>query len=173
MPSGRSLQLKVVLQLLLLLLTIPLRADDLAAGFEHFYNLEFDEALHTFERSVQRNLNDPEPHNNLAQTLLYREMLRSGALESELVTGSNPFLRREKLKISADDQQRFEAAIRKSLELTTAALAENPDDSAALYAQGVAYGLRSNYNLSVRKAWTDALKEKGPPPASCIPASQN
>lgn len=149
-----------MLQILLLLLTPGVQAQDLTTtGFDHFYNLEFDQAVTTFQKAVQKSPNDPEPYNHLAQSLLYREMLRGGALESELVTGTNPFLRREKMKISAEDQQRFETSINKALELTTVALSRNPNDVNALYAQGVSYGLRSNYNFLVRKAWTDALKD--------------
>jgi tetratricopeptide (TPR) repeat protein len=35
----------------------------------------------------------------------------------------------------------------------------NPKDTTALYALGVAHGLRANYNFLVRKAWMDALKD--------------
>ena len=67
--------------------------DPLAApGFQHFYNLEYDDALVYFRAEAARNPESPDVYNHIAQTVLYREMFRSGALESELVTGSNPFL---------------------------------------------------------------------------------
>ncbi|MBL8234795.1 MAG: tetratricopeptide repeat protein, partial [Bryobacterales bacterium] len=152
--------MKEVLGFLLCVFLAPLSAADLETkGFDHFYNLEFDDAVATFAQATQQQPGNPLYQNHLAQAVLYREMLRSGALESELVTGNNPFLRRSKLKVSEEDQQRFESSIAKSLELTGSALAKNPNDSEALYAQGVAYGLRGNYNFLVRKAWTDALKD--------------
>src|SRR5512147_1406640 len=78
--------------------------DPLAApGFQHFYNLEYDEALAYFRAEAARNPDSPDVYNHIAQTILYREMFRSGALESELVTGSNPFLRRAGLNPSAAD----------------------------------------------------------------------
>src|ERR1700730_16310987 len=69
-------------------------------GFKHFYNLEYPEALAAFRAEVDRNPNSPDAYNHVAQTVLYREMFRSGALESELVTGSHPFLRRAGLNRS-------------------------------------------------------------------------
>jgi len=108
---------------------------------------------------VRANPEDAESHNHLAHAILYREMLRSGALESELVSGTNPFLRREKMKPSIEDQQRFEQAVQKSMELTTLALSRKPNDTNAMYLQGVAYGLRGNFNFLVKKAWTDALRD--------------
>ncbi len=44
------------------------------------------------------------------------------------------------------------------MRITEARLTENPDDADALFTQGVAYGLKSNYDFLVRKAWMDSLK---------------
>jgi tetratricopeptide (TPR) repeat protein len=133
---------------------------DLAAkGFDHFYNLEFDQSVAAFDALVKQRPEDPKVYNHLAQAVLYREMHRGGALESELVSGNNPFLKRDKLKPSIEDQKRFEAANAKALELCAARLTANPNDVDALYAQGVAYGLRANYLFLVKKAWMDALRD--------------
>lgn len=148
------------MSILLLLGSLALAAQSPATkGYEHFYNLEFDQAIEVFQAAVRANPEDAESHNHLAHAILYREMLRSGALESELVSGTNPFLRREKMKPSIEDQKRFEHAVQKSMELTTLALSRKPNDTNAMYLQGVAYGLRGNFNFLVKKAWTDALRD--------------
>jgi len=147
---------------LLVLLGCPslLLAEDLTAkGFDHFYNLEFDQAIAVFRQVVKQQPDDPGPHNHLAEAILYREMLHSGSLESELVTGNNPFLNREKMKPSEQDRIEFEGAVSKAMQITEARLEKSPDDIDALYANGVSHGLRSNYNFLVRKAWMDALKD--------------
>ena len=43
--------------------------------------------------------------------------------------------------------------------LAQARLQTNPRDTGALYALGVSYGLRGNYDFLVRKAWRDALSD--------------
>jgi tetratricopeptide (TPR) repeat protein len=129
------------------------------AAYEHFYNLEFDSALDSFEKLAEQNPKAARLQNHVAQALLFREMLRAGALETELVTGGNAFLRLAKMNPSAADQRRFYAAVDAALRLTAAALASNPIDTEALYAQGVAYGLRSNYRYLVTKSWLDALRD--------------
>jgi len=43
--------------------------------------------------------------------------------------------------------------------LADARLKQNPNDTAAMYASGIAYGLRSNYFWVVKKAWRDSLKD--------------
>ena len=128
-------------------------------GYQYFYNLEFPEALAAFRAEVAADPNSPDAYNHVAQTILYREMFRSGALESELVTGSNPFLRREGLNVSKIDDQEFQDSINRALALADTRLKTNSNDIQAQYAQGVSYGLRGNYHFLVRKAYTDALRD--------------
>jgi len=128
-------------------------------GFVHFYNLEFEEALAAFQAETTQLPDSADAYNHIAQTVLYREMFRSGALESQLVTGTNPFLRRAKMNPSAADDKRFDDAIARAMELAGTRLRANPNDAAALYAMGVSYGLRSNYKFLVHKAWVDALHD--------------
>jgi tetratricopeptide (TPR) repeat protein len=128
-------------------------------GFEYFYNLQYDDSIAEFGRLVAQQPNVPDGYNHLAQAILYRDMFRAGALESELVTGGNPFLRRQKVDASPADQRRFDQAIDHAMELAQARLKRNPRDTGALYALGVSYGLRANYNFLVRKAWRDSLRD--------------
>jgi tetratricopeptide (TPR) repeat protein len=97
--------------------------------------------------------------NHVAQGILYREMLRSGALESQLVSGNNPFLRRPKMEIAAQDKQRFSYCINQAVALSEAKLSREPNDIDALAALSVAHGLRSNYLFLVEKSWMDSLRE--------------
>jgi tetratricopeptide (TPR) repeat protein len=127
-------------------------------GFEHFYNLEYDAAANVFAQAVERNPNSPEAHNHLAMAVLYRTLLRAGALESEMVTGNNPFLRRAKVEAPPEERRRFEDAIAAAIAISEGRLKTDPRDVQALYAQGVSYGLRANYQFLVRKEWRAALK---------------
>jgi tetratricopeptide (TPR) repeat protein len=130
-----------------------------AKGFDHFYNLEYDQSIAEFRRLIGTEPANPSFHNHLAQAVLYREMFRGGALESELVSGNNPFLRREKLTTSPESEREFDTSLNKAMQIAEARIAKDPNDSFALYTQGVSYGLRANFNFLVRKAWMDALKD--------------
>ncbi len=145
----------------MVLLAVPLVAQDTpsARGFDHFYNLEYDQALAEFEKAAQQEPNAIGPHNHIAQTLLYREMYRNGALETQLVSGNNPFLRQKKLNPSPHVDKEFSDEIQKAIDLANARLARNANDSGALYARGVAFGLRANYTFLVRKAWRESLRD--------------
>jgi tetratricopeptide (TPR) repeat protein len=86
-------------------------------------------------------------------------MFKVGALESELVSGNNSFLRRPKIDTTPEVEKHFQDQVQKAIELTEARLKVDPNDIQALYAQGVAYALRGNWNFLVRKAWRDALRD--------------
>jgi tetratricopeptide (TPR) repeat protein len=144
-----------MLPLLLLAFAAPPMDSESVRGFDFFYNLEYDAALEVFSRQAQAQPNNPHRFNYVAQAILYRAMLNAGALESELVSGANPFLRREKMNPSAEEQAGFDRAVQTSLSLA----ASEPRNPHFLHAASVAYGLRANYNFLVRKAWMDSLRD--------------
>jgi tetratricopeptide (TPR) repeat protein len=130
-------------------------------AFDHFYNLEYDQALTGFVADAAKAPQSADIQNHIAQTVLYRAMFRGGMLQSQMLTSENSFLKMPKLQMSAADRQQFEDAVQHAMELAQARLANNPNDPAALYALGVSYGLRGNYDFAVRKAYLDALHDIG------------
>jgi tetratricopeptide (TPR) repeat protein len=134
-------------------------ATPVESGYDHFYNLEYPEAIADFERAIAQHPDDPELHNHLAQALVFQEMFRDGALESELVSGNNAFLRRPRLNPSPEMERRFLSELDRAMTLAQARLQKNPNDAATLYALGISYGLRCNYYWIVKKAWRDSLKD--------------
>src|ERR1017187_9592190 len=148
------------LALVLLAAALPLAAQNLVDdGWDHFYNLEYDQAISDFERAIAQDPNSPDLHNHLAQTIVFKEMFRNGALESELVAGNNSLLRRPKLNPSEATRKRFLSEIDRSLALCSARLKKNPNDTGTLYAQGIAYGIRSDYFWVVEKSWYESLHD--------------
>jgi tetratricopeptide (TPR) repeat protein len=146
--------------LVLLAAAIPVAAQNLVDdGWDHFYNLEYDAALADFERALAQNPTSPDLHNHMAETIVFKEMFRNGALESEMVSGNNSLLRRARMNPSAETRARFLGEVGKSLSLCEARLKTSPNDAAALYAEGIAYGLRSDYFWVVEKSWYDSLRD--------------
>jgi tetratricopeptide (TPR) repeat protein len=131
----------------------------MARGWDHFYNVEYDEAIDAFQKAVDSRPGDPERHTALAEGILFRMMYRAGALETEFATGSNPFLRRPKMNPSPEEEQRFNRAVQTTFDICGPRMEKNPRDGDAMYSQGVAFALRGNYNYLVRKAWMDALRD--------------
>ena len=147
---------------ILLLAAASLFANDnpwIQQGDDAFYNLDYDQSIAAYEKAVAGNPQDPVYHNHLAQGLLYREMYRNGALESELVSGNNSFLRRPKLEPPAEIERRFFSEIDRAMQLSQARIAANPRDTGALHALSVSFALRANYGFLVRKSWRASLSD--------------
>src|SRR5206468_9791829 len=77
------------------------------SAFNHFYNLEYDQALAELEKGEAADPNSIAVHNYIAQCIQFREMYKVGALESELVTGNNSFIRRPKIDTTPEIEKRF------------------------------------------------------------------
>src|SRR5450755_1755090 len=77
------------------------------SAINHFYNLEYDQAIADLEKAIAADPNSANLHNLLAESIQFREMFRVGALESELVTGANSFLRRPRIDTTPQVERRF------------------------------------------------------------------
>jgi len=127
-------------------------------GFAHFYNLEYDQALAVFTAEAARIPSSPDTYNHIAQTILYREMYRAGLLSSDFFVGTK-FVHQPKLPMSEADENLLRDSLNHSIGLCQERIAANADDTGALYALGVSYGLRGNYLFIVKKTWVDALRD--------------
>jgi tetratricopeptide (TPR) repeat protein len=127
-------------------------------SFDHFYNLEYDQALTGFRAEAEKSPESADVYDHIAQTILYREMFRAGMLQSDMLTTPSSFVK-TKMEMSAEDQREFTDAINQAMGHAKARLDHDPNDPAALYALGVGYSLRGNYSLTVRKAYLDALRD--------------
>ena len=128
-------------------------------GFQHFYNLEYDEAMKVFTARVAANPNDPSAETALAQTVLFYAMFRNRALDSDLIGSSNAFMTRPKLKVTSENERQFHTAVDRAMEICQRRIDANSRDGAAVYTLGVAYGLRANWNFLVTKEYISALRD--------------
>ncbi|HVB40630.1 MAG TPA: hypothetical protein VNE83_06990, partial [Terriglobales bacterium] len=132
-----------------------LRAD----GLNHFYNLEYDQAIADFQRLTQLEPDHAGPWNHLAQAELYREMYRIGALESALYGHGDPFL---DAKLLPPDPAAVAAVVQaeeRALQLASAAEQRHPRDAQAYYDAASAWALRSNLEFSVQHSYWSALED--------------
>jgi tetratricopeptide (TPR) repeat protein len=148
------------LALVLLAAALSLAGQNLVEeGWDHFYNLEYDQAIADFEQAIAQNPDSPDLHNHLAEAILFKEMYRNGALESEMVSGNNSLLRRARLNPSEATRTRFLGETGKALSLCQSRLQKDLNDAGALYAEGIADGLLSDYYWVVEKSWYNSLRD--------------
>ncbi len=127
-------------------------------GFDFFYNMEYDKAIHEFETLQKEIPNDPFVTNYLLSTVLFKELYRIGALDTESYAADSFLDQKARRPVDPKAKQRI-------LELATQAamqsekqLAGNPNNVDALYARGVTRSLRSTYMGMAEKAWLSAIR---------------
>jgi tetratricopeptide (TPR) repeat protein len=140
---------------------VPTRASNDAntrKGFDNFYNLEYDKSIRDFEAALQAHPDDPFAVNHLLSAVVFKELYRSGALDTEAYATDN-FLNKKNLQpLDPKVHDRVNQLSARSTELSDSLLAKNPNDVNALYARSVARGLKSTYMGMAEHAWFAALR---------------
>src|ERR1700678_1530598 len=83
-------------------------------AFDHFYNLEYDQALAGFVTEARNAPQSPDVQNHIAQTILFRAMFRGGMLQSQMLKSGSSFLKMPKLEMSPADCGEFSNAIQRA-----------------------------------------------------------
>jgi tetratricopeptide (TPR) repeat protein len=140
---------------------VPTRPDNDAAtrkGFENFYNLEYDKAIREFETAEQSHPDDPFAVNHVLAGVIFKELYRLGALDTEAYAGDSFLNKNYATRPDPKVREQVRQLSDKSLALSQARLNRNPSDVDALYARGVARGMRATYMGIAEKAWFAALR---------------
>ena len=139
----------------------PTRANndvDTRKGFDYFYNLDYDKSIHEFELALQAHPDDPFAVNHLLSGVIFKELLRIGALDTEAYSTDNFLDKKNLVPLDPKVRERVTQLSAHSIGLSEALLAKNPNDVNALYARSVARGLRSTYMGMAEHSWIPALR---------------
>lgn len=128
------------------------------AGLDHFYNMEYDEAIANIEKAIEGEPANPIFYNFLANAYLFQELHRLGQLDANLYGASNAFLQAKMRKPDPAQVAKVKEIVARVKELCEERLRENPRDVDALYSLGVAYGIEGNYKFTIEKSWYQALR---------------
>jgi tetratricopeptide (TPR) repeat protein len=124
----------------------------LGDGLDHFYNLEYDQAIDDFERLLADDPSNPTWQNHVALGYFYKELLLGGALEGDLFDASNKFFKTKEFPVDSFLDARFHQANEKAVQICQKILKGNPQDPEALYACGVAYAARATHEGLIERS---------------------
>lgn len=127
-------------------------------GFDHFYSMEYDKAIREFEQLGKEFPDNPVANNYLLAAVMFKEMYRIGALDTESYANDSFLDIKAKRPIDPDVSKRVGELLDRSESLCNARLQKNPNDIDALYARGVERGLRSTFMGMGEKAWLAAVR---------------
>lgn len=127
-------------------------------GYEYFYNLEYDKAVHDFEAALQAHPNDPFAVNHLLAAVIFRELYRIGALDTEAYAADNFLTKKLAAPLDPQTRDQVNQLTDKALALEEEQLKANPNNTDALYARGATRALHSTYIGIANHAWFAALR---------------
>src|ERR1035441_5608933 len=127
-------------------------------GFDNFYNMDYDKSIREFEAALQAHPDDPFAVNHLLSAVVFKELLRIGALDTEAYSSDNFLDKKNLYPLDPKVSERVNQLSAHSIELSDGWLAKNPNDVNALYARGVARGLKSTYMGMAQHAWFAGLR---------------
>ncbi len=127
-------------------------------GFDAFYNLDYDKAVKDFEVALQAHPDDPFAVNHLLSAVIFKELLRIGALDTEAYASDNFLDKKYLVPLDPNVHDRVNELSARSEQLSNGYLAKDANDVNALYARGVARGLKATYTGMAEHAWFSALR---------------
>ena len=143
--------------LALLALPAAVASDPYAAGNAHYFNREFDEAVHAFRQLVEREPENPSSHFLLAKGLLYQELNRLGMVGSSAFGHDEEYNDFEKPKPDPGISARIRGTLDLAADLCTRRLETHPTDRDAMYTHARVLALRATFEFMVGKAYFKAL----------------
>lgn len=126
-------------------------------AFDKLYNLDYDAAIHDFEKVMAHHANDPFAVNHLLSAVLVRELYRTGAMNTGEYANDS-FVGQVHRPADPEQKERIKQLVQQALKLEEAELARNPNSVDVLYARGVTRAQFALYTGLIERAWFSALR---------------
>jgi len=151
------------LALILLVFCIPASAASVThdpqvdAAFDHFYNMEFEQATRDFEKILARHPRDPFAVNHLLTSVLDHQLYDTGAMNTGEYANDS-FIGQTHRTGDPKVNQRIQQLVALAEGLEEDQLKANPNVVNALYARGVTRADFALYTALIERAWFSALR---------------
>lgn len=131
---------------------------EVRAAYDRFYTLDYDGALHRFQKVQQAHPDDPMAADYVLETVLFHQLYNLGLLDTTLYAHDG-FLSG---KHAVTEDKAFTAHIEdlsnRAIHLAEQQLRENPKNVDALYARGWSKSLHATYVGLVQRSFISALR---------------
>ena len=140
--------------------TDPLNLDPVVkGGFEHFYNLDYDGALHVFDGVAAAHAGDPMAWNYVLLVTMFRELYHQDLLDTTYYAHDSFLAHKREVAVSGAARERIESLTNKVLGMCDARIAANANDKNALFARGYARGLHASFVVLVDHAFAVGARQ--------------
>ncbi len=126
-------------------------------AFNHFYNLDYDQAVQEFEQVLGRHSEDPFAVNHMLTAVLFRELYRMGVLDTGEYANDS-FITAAHRPADPTVKQQIKDLVSRAQQIEEKRLAANSSDVETLYARGVTRAQFATYTALIERAWFSALR---------------
>jgi tetratricopeptide (TPR) repeat protein len=126
-------------------------------GWDHFYSLEYEQAINDFQQVVNARPDDASAVNHLLDAILYSELYKYNALDTRLYAKEG-FLTSKQVPLSTSTKSLIKELADRAMSLSENRLKSDPNDLQALYNRGTTEGIRATYLVIVEKSWFAGLR---------------
>jgi hypothetical protein len=133
--------------------------DQLQDGFDHLYNLSFEDAHRSFKGFEQSHPDDPRGPVFDAATYLFSEFDRLHILQSEFFLDDHNFVDRKQVTPDPEIKAKFDKDLQREDKISEARLRKSPNDVDALFANTMSLGLQADYLALIEKRNFQALSD--------------
>src|SRR5215472_2279308 len=127
------------------------------SGFDHFYSLQYDQAIQDFQSAREVRPDEPNAINHLLEARLFQQLYKYNALDTRLYMKQR-FLSGKQVPIDPAVKKQLQELAEQAIAASDKRLRSNPKDVQALYSRGVTEGLRSTYLAVAEHSFWAALR---------------
>jgi hypothetical protein len=126
--------------------TDPLNLDPtVRAGYERFYNLDYDGALHLFDEVTKAHPQEPMAWDYVLVTTIFRELYHQDLLDTTYYAHDNFLSSKRSVSITPAARQTIENLTNKIVGMCDQRIKENSSDKNAFFARGYAKGMHAAF----------------------------
>lgn len=140
--------------------TDPLNLDpQVRAGYEKFYNLDYDGALQIFDQVSRAHPNEPMAWNYLLVVTIFRELYLQDLLDTTYYAHDSFLSNKRDIRVAPATRQRIEELTSKVMQLADDRIHKNDKDKDAWFARSYAKGMHAVFITLVDHSFTGAAKQ--------------
>ncbi len=140
--------------------TDPLNLDPaVRKGYEQFYNLQYDEALKTFNGVAQQHGGEPIAWDYVLMVTIFRELYHQDLLDTTYYAHDSFLSSKRDVPTPQGTRQQIEDLTNKVIGLADARLKTNGQDKNALFARGFARGMHASFATLVDHSFAAAARQ--------------
>ncbi|MES2391472.1 MAG: hypothetical protein V4555_07515, partial [Acidobacteriota bacterium] len=126
--------------------TAPLNLDPMVRqGYQHFYNMDFDEAWKIFSVVARQHPQDPMAVDYLQLTAIFRELYNQDLLDTTYYAHDSFLSNKRDTPVPAAEREQIESLTNRVIGMCDDAIKKNPNDKNAWFARGFAKGMHAAF----------------------------